>query len=106
MSAWRFKIPDDLLFKASNNFLEFIASIVTPWVDLIARRLKAGDCALSMTDSTTSAGWLKKTNFDDESNNIEAKVRNEAARKHASLFINEGVIECTQWVRREIEQHI
>jgi hypothetical protein len=99
--AWRFKIPDDLLFRASNNFLEFIASIVTPWVDLIARRLKAGDCALSMTDSTTSAGWLKKTNFkeenDDESNNIEAKVRNEAARKHASLFINEGVMEYTQW---------
>jgi hypothetical protein len=54
-----------------------------------------------MTDSTTSAGWLKKTNFkeenEDESNNIEAKVRNEAARKHASLFIDEGVMEYTQW---------
>ena len=99
--AWRFKIPDDLLFRASNNFLEFIASIITPWVDLITKRLKAGDCALSMTDSTTSAGWLKKTNFkeenDDESNDIEAKVRNEAARKHASLFIDGGVMEYTQW---------
>ena len=103
--AWRFKVPDDLLFRASNNFLEFIASIVTPWVDLIAGRLRAGDCALSMTDSTTSAGWLKKTNFkeenDIESNNIEAKVRNEAARKHASLFIDGGVMEYTQWFEGE-----
>ncbi len=99
--AWRFKLPEDLLFRASNNLLEFIASIVTPWVDLIAGRLRAGDCALSMTDSTTSAGWLKKTNFkeenDDESNGIEGTVRNEAARKHASLFIDAGVMEYTQW---------
>jgi hypothetical protein len=99
--AWRFKLPNELLFRASNNFLEFLASIITPWVDLIAKRLNAGDCALSMTDSTTSAGWLRKTNFkeesDDESNNIEARVRNEAARKHASLYIEAGIMEYTQW---------
>jgi hypothetical protein len=99
--AWRFKLPNELLFRASNNFLEFLASIITPWVDLIAKRLKAGDCALSMTDSTTSAGWLRKTDFkegsDDESNNIEARVRNKAARKHASLYIDAGVMEYSQW---------
>jgi hypothetical protein len=54
-----------------------------------------------MTDSTTSAGWLKKTNFKEENDNdsseIEAIVRNEAARKHASLFIDAGVMEYTQW---------
>ena len=72
----------------------FIASIVTPWVDLIAKHLKAGDCELSITDSTTSD--FKKES-DDESNNIEAKVRNEAARIHASLFIDEGVMEYSQW---------
>jgi hypothetical protein len=32
-------------------------------VDILAGRLKHGDCALSMTDSTTSAGWLRKSNF-------------------------------------------
>jgi hypothetical protein len=77
--AWRFKLPNELLFRASNNFLEFLASIITPWVDLIAKRLKAGDCALSMTDSTTSAGWMRKSNFkestDNKANNVEGKAR-------------------------------
>ena len=61
-----------------------------------SKRLKAGDCELSITDSTTSD--FKKES-DDESNNIEAKVRNEAARIHASLFIDEGVMEYSQWFK-------
>jgi hypothetical protein len=28
-SAWRFRIPDDLLFRTSNNLLEFFAAIIT-----------------------------------------------------------------------------
>jgi hypothetical protein len=61
--AWRFEIPEDLRFQALNNLLEYITSIISPWVDLLSGRLNRGDCALSMTDSTTSAGWLRKTNF-------------------------------------------
>ena len=61
--AWRFQIPEDLLFHASNNLLEFLAAIITPWIDIIHRRLSAGDCALSMTDSTTAEGWMRKSNF-------------------------------------------
>jgi hypothetical protein len=51
--VWRFRIPDNLLFCASNNLLEFLAAIITPWIDIIGGRLSPGDCALSMTDSTT-----------------------------------------------------
>ena len=54
--AWRFYLPPELQFRASNNLLEHIAAIITTWVDILAGRLKHGDCALSMTDSTTSAG--------------------------------------------------
>jgi len=54
--AWRFQIPEDLLFHASNNLLEFLAVIITPWIDIIHGRLSAGDCALSMMDSTTAEG--------------------------------------------------
>jgi len=46
-SAWRFQIPEDLLFRASNNLLEFLAAIITPWIDIINGRLNPGDCALS-----------------------------------------------------------
>jgi hypothetical protein len=54
-----------------------------------------------MTDSTTSAGWMRKPNFkestDNKAHNVKAKVRNEAARKHASLYIDAGVMEYMQW---------
>ena len=33
--AWCFRIPDDLLFRVSNNLLEFLVAIVTLWVDII-----------------------------------------------------------------------
>ena len=56
--AWRWAIPSDLQFCASNNLLEHLAAVITPWVDIIAGRLQKGDCALSMTDSTTSEGLL------------------------------------------------
>jgi hypothetical protein len=61
--AWRFKVPDKYLFRASNNLLEFLAAIITPWIDIIEGRLSARDCALSMTDSTTAEGWMRKSNF-------------------------------------------
>jgi len=35
--AWRFEIPEELHFQASNNLLEYNVSIITPWVDMLAR---------------------------------------------------------------------
>jgi hypothetical protein len=63
--AWRFKIPNDLQSRASNNLLEFLAAVITPWIDIIDGRLSRGDCALSMTDSTTAEGWMRKSNFSE-----------------------------------------
>jgi hypothetical protein len=60
--AWRWYLPKNLLFRASNNLLEHLAAIISPWVDILAGRLKNQDCVLSMTDSTTAEGWLKKSN--------------------------------------------
>ena len=75
-----------------------MASIISPWIDIIAKRLSKGDCALSMTDSTTSAGWIRKTNFkEDDLDPIEAKTRIEIARHHALLFINNDIKEYSQW---------
>ncbi len=61
--AWHLRIPDNLLFRASNNLLVFLATIITPWIDIIGWQLSPGDCALSMTDSTMVKGWMKKSNF-------------------------------------------
>jgi hypothetical protein len=80
--AWRFRIPDDLQFRASNNLLEFLAAVITPWIDIIDGRLSRGDCALSMTDSTTAEGWMRKSNFSEPSiDPIQATTRVDAARK-------------------------
>ena len=99
--AWRFKIPEELCFRASNNLLEYIASIITPWVDMLAGQLNQEDCALSMTDSSTSESWLRKTNFREftgvDANPVQASVRIETACHHAMLFLNAGIKEYFQW---------
>jgi hypothetical protein len=63
--AWRLELQDQYRFCTSNNLLELIALIITPWIDMMAKCLQPGDCVLSMMDSTMSAGWLKRTNFSE-----------------------------------------
>ena len=48
---------------AIKNLLEHLVSIIIPWVDIIQGCIKRGGCILLMTDSTTSKGWSRKTNF-------------------------------------------
>ena len=95
--AWRFYLPDDLLFRATNNLLEHIAAVITPWVDIICGRLDVGDCALSMTDSTTSEGWLRKTNFREDDDLVQASVRIQVAREHATRYMNHEIRDYSQW---------
>jgi hypothetical protein len=52
-----------------NNLLEYLAAIISPWIDLINMRLTKGDCTLSMTDSTTAKGWMRKINFIEQGDN-------------------------------------
>jgi hypothetical protein len=44
--AWRYYLPANLQFCATNNLLELLASIITPWVDIIKDPLHPGACAL------------------------------------------------------------
>jgi hypothetical protein len=54
-----------------------------------------------MTDSTTSAGWLRKTNFreltGDDPDPVQARVQIETARHHAILLLEAGIKEYSQW---------
>jgi hypothetical protein len=98
--VWRYYLPPELQSRASNNLLEHIAAIITTWVDILAGRLKHGDCALSMTNSTTSAGWLQKSNFiEDGESPIQATIRLEVARLHALHYLQMGIREYSQWFR-------
>ncbi len=96
--AWRFKVPDKYLFRALNNLLEFSAAIITPWIDIIEGHLSARDCTLSMTDSTTAEGWMRKSNFVKPDNDpVQATARVNAARKYASIFMNADIKGYSQW---------
>ena len=96
--AWRWYIPDHLKFRASNNLLEHMGAIVTPWIDMIRKRLQRGDCYLSMTDSSTSEGWLKLSNFSKLGEDpIQAKVRTEVCRSDAKRKLKFGVKDYSQW---------
>jgi hypothetical protein len=101
--TWLFKVPENLQFRASNNLLKFLAAIITPWIDIIDGCLGPGDCALSMTDSTTVEGWMKKSNFVKPNNNpIQTTACVDAARKHASIFMNADVKGYSQWFARKL----
>jgi hypothetical protein len=90
--VWHFNVPDNLQIRAANNLLKFLATIVTPWINIINSRLKQGDCALSMTNSTTAKGGMKKSNFDKHRNDpIQATTCINAARHYPQLFINMDV---------------
>ena len=55
-----------------------------------------------MTDSTTSEGWLRKTNFSELKEEPEqATVRLEVARLHATHYITLGIREYSQWFKGE-----
>ena len=76
-----------------------MVGIISPWVDTLAGRLNNGDYSLSMTDSTTSEGWMQKMNFKEDKNGIQATIRIEVAQSHAAQFIDHRIREYSQWFR-------
>jgi hypothetical protein len=99
--AWHFEMPEDLLFGASNNLLEYIASTISQSVDMLAGHLNRGDCVLLMMDSSTFAGWLHKTNFQEflgeNADTVQSRVCIDIAHHHATLFLEAGIKEYSQW---------
>ena len=84
--VWCFQILEDLHFCTSNNLLEFLAAIITPWIDIIHGCLSVRDCSLSMMDSTTAEGWMWKSNFVEPNEEpIQATACVDVARKYATI---------------------
>jgi hypothetical protein len=86
--ARRYYLPKELKFCASNNLLEHLAAVISLWVDILANQINPNDCVLSMTNSMTAKGWLKKSNFSElRESPKQASARIEAAKMHASFFL-------------------
>ena len=93
--AWRFYIPQDLLCRLTLNTLEFVGSIVTVWIDFLEGNLPPLSCVLSQGDSTSSTGWLRKSNFDEELFPAHLKL----ARKYAEILIEASSQSHSQWFK-------
>ncbi len=92
--AWRFELPFDCCLRTSLNSLEFIACIITMWIDFLNDEIPAESCLLSQTDSTSTTGWLRKSNFVDEPN---MAVQLLSAHHLAELIIENNCCIYSQW---------
>jgi hypothetical protein len=50
-----------------------------------------------MTNSTTSEGWLRKTNFLEDVDLVQASIRIQVAREHAMRYMNQEIRDYSQW---------
>ena len=64
--AWRYRLPRWMTSHCHINLLEFIASIIAIWLEIIEEnkvdKLKH-EKYLAMTDNSSAVGWLYKSNF-------------------------------------------
>jgi hypothetical protein len=94
--AWRFLIPLDLQGRASINLLEFIGSVLGPWVDFAEGNLPEEASIFSQGDNTTAAAWLQKTNF-SSCKPAHLKV----ARRLANLLLEANTQLVNEWIDGE-----
>ena len=96
--AWRLYIPLWLKFRASNNLMDHLTTVITPWIDIIAKILGPEDCSLSMTDSSTSERWLRKSIFKEDGEiPTQATVRLEVSRSDTKRIMENKIKNYSQW---------
>jgi hypothetical protein len=94
--AWRYDIPEPLRLRASINLLEFIGSLLGPWIDFVEGNLPPESSIFSQGDNTTAASWLQKTNF---SRKKPAHLK--VARRLANLLLEANVQLANEWIEGE-----
>jgi hypothetical protein len=94
--AWRFEIPVDLRLRASLNSLEHLASYVQIAFEAAASGLPPSSVILTGTDSTTAAGWLHHSSFDD-SCSTAPPLRLWVARAMAQLLLDHSSVLFSKW---------
>lgn len=74
--------------------MEFLAALISIWVDVLTADIIAESYILSQEDNTSATGWLKKSNFADYEGEI---VQLTMAHQLASLIINAESCLFSQW---------
>jgi hypothetical protein len=98
--AWNYLIPEELRGRAHINLLEFLTQVVSIWVDIIEGVTCPLDCILCIGDSTSALGWLRRSNFrEKDEDDIEWIVKQQVARKLASLILGSETVLYHQWLK-------
>ena len=96
--AWRYLIPEPLRGRAHINLLKFITQLVGVWLAVLEGRVSQLDCILGMGDSTKALGWMRWSNFRDESENVEDwKAKQRVSRQLAKIVLNADILLYKQW---------
>jgi hypothetical protein len=90
--AWRFETPKELRLRASINLLEFIGSLLGPWVDFVEGNLPPELSIFLQGDNTTAAAWLQKTNFCSKK-----PAHLKVARRLANLLLKSATQLVNEW---------
>ena len=100
--AWSWEIPEKLRGRAHINLLEFIAQLISIWIDEIEGRLTPFDCLLGMGDNTASMGWLRRSNFrENDEDDVEWIIKQKIARKVAEIVLKSKACLYRQWFKGE-----
>jgi hypothetical protein len=101
--AWRFELSVDCRLRVHINVLEFLASTVSIWVEVIASRIPAESCLLSQSDNMSTTTWLRKSTFSDDTcskkNDLDSRFKLILARKLACCFMSVQSCLYSQWFK-------
>jgi hypothetical protein len=92
--AWRMAIPPGLIGRAHINLLEFMGTIISPWLDFLEGSLPELSSVFSQGDNTTAAGWSHKSNFESEQRPTHLKV----ARRLGNLQLEGKFQLVNEWI--------
>ena len=98
--AWSWTIPEKLRGRAHINLLEFMAQLISIWIDDLEGRIQQMDCLLGMGDNTASMGWLRRSNFrQNDECDMEWIVKQKVARKVAEIVLGSNACLYRQWFK-------
>jgi len=90
--AWRYHFTPDEQRAFTLNTKEYIGSAVDMEIQATHAPQTTHPCILNRSDSTSTVGWLRKSNHDPE----DAPVHNEVARFHARSMMARGACNYSQ----------
>lgn len=83
----------ELRGRATLNSLEFLASYVAIALEIERHDVQPLSCILSQTDSTSTAGWMHRSNFGDDEP-LQLRI----ARATASALMDSNSMVYSQWI--------